>query len=337
MKSFDFSASRIIPELDLEAPGKRCGRFLLRHSGDQNPLGVYPIPAMTIIGTDGPTVLLIGGVHGDEYEGPVSLYRLFRDLTPEQVSGRLVFLPALNAPAVRAARRVSPLDGQNLNRAFPGDPDGGPTQAIAHLVEACLLPACDGVIDLHSGGHAAWFVPSVLAARTSSGALDPANIALAEAFGAPLIWVLGAHNDDRSVNGAASRVGVPAIAAELGGGGTLTPACLTLAEQGLRRCLTKLGVLHGNVEPAAVARRVEIAQANQSLTARAQGFYQPCAVAGDDVQEGECIGLIHNIDHGDAAPGSILAPCDGVLLAETRRGWVEPGDFLALVASDITD
>ncbi|MCB2122749.1 MAG: succinylglutamate desuccinylase/aspartoacylase family protein, partial [Rhodobacteraceae bacterium] len=69
----------------------------------------------------------------------------------------------------------------NLNRAFPGDPDGGPTAQIAHLVEAVLLPGCDAAVDLHSGGKASWFHPCALPARAPDGAIDSANMALARA------------------------------------------------------------------------------------------------------------------------------------------------------------
>ncbi len=73
--------------------------------------------------------------------------------------GRLILLPALNLPAVLAGTRVSPVDQINMNRAFPGDPRGTPTLMIADYVRRRLLPMCDAVIDLHSGGKTLNFVP----------------------------------------------------------------------------------------------------------------------------------------------------------------------------------
>ncbi|MCB1492743.1 MAG: succinylglutamate desuccinylase/aspartoacylase family protein [Rhodobiaceae bacterium] len=337
MRAPDFSATRLSTALDFVSPGKRTGTFRLAWSSNENPLGHYPVPVMVAVGQSmGPTVLLTAGVHGDEYEGPVALMRLFRDIDPAMLSGRLIVLPALNAPAVRAATRVSPLDGGNLNRAFPGDRNGGPTAMIAHMVETCLMPVADAVIDLHSGGKASWFVPCALAARAPDGRLDAANMALARAFGTPLIWVLGRYNDDRSVNGAATRSGVPAIAAELGGGGTLTPAVLEITEAGLRGCLSHLGALPGRSSLAApTPRAVEIATAAQSVAASSHGLYQPLVKAGGDVVAGTLLGLVHDLDRPDAEPAEIRAPCDGMILAETRRGLVAPGDFLAIVASDV--
>jgi predicted deacylase len=83
----------------------------------------------------GPTIVAIGGTHGDEYEGPVGLKNLIRELDPRRlVRGRLIVIPVLNVPAFRAGRRESPLDGGNMNRAFPGNPHGTITSRIARWV-----------------------------------------------------------------------------------------------------------------------------------------------------------------------------------------------------------
>ena len=152
----DFSATRLVPEIELSRRGKHSGWFGLVHSDNANPLGIYPIPALCIAGEPGPTVLLTAGVHGDEYEGPAALMRLFEALSETDITGRLIILPQLNAPACRAGTRVSPLDGGNLNRLCPGSAEGTPTEQIAHLLCHVLFPVADAVIDLHSGGAASW-------------------------------------------------------------------------------------------------------------------------------------------------------------------------------------
>lgn len=330
----DFSTSRIGAEIDLTAHGKRSGQFSLLWSDNANPLGVYPIPAMCIVGNPGPTVLLTAGVHGDEYEGPVALTRLYQELVAENINGRLIILPMLNSPACRKGSRCSPLDGGNLNRAFPGEAEGTPTQMIAHMVRHCLMPVADAVIDLHSGGKASWFVPCALAARGRDGALDKDNLALARAFGTEVIWVLGAANDNRSVNGAATEAGVPCIAAELGGGGALEIEPLAAAETGLRGALAHLGVLDAAPALRPDARLVELARPGHRVTAPAPGVYQPARRAGETVSEGDRLGWIVAPDRPDAPPTEILARAPGLILAETRRAPVVPGAFLAFIASD---
>ena len=84
--------------------------------------------------------------------GQIALAKLIRTLEPEQITGRVIILPAANLPAAMAGTRVSPIDGGNLNREFPGNPEGTVTSRIAHYIESVLLPMCDGFHDLHSGG-----------------------------------------------------------------------------------------------------------------------------------------------------------------------------------------
>src|SRR3990170_4455678 len=91
------------------------------------------LPICHIRNGEGPSLLLMAGNHGDEYEGELSLAKLIRRLDPKRIKGRVTILPMANAPAVMAAKRCSPLDGGNLNRAFPGDPLGTPTSRLANF------------------------------------------------------------------------------------------------------------------------------------------------------------------------------------------------------------
>ena len=101
---------------------------------------------------DGPTALITGGNHGDEYEGPVALFNFAGRADISDIHGRVILVPAMNYPAFQIARRVSPIDSANLNRAFPGRPDGSITQIIADYFSRALLPLADYVLDIHSGG-----------------------------------------------------------------------------------------------------------------------------------------------------------------------------------------
>lgn len=107
-------------------------------------------------GADSP---LTGANHGDEYEGPAALFELAHTLDPDDVSGRIIIVPALNYPAFRAGTRTSPIDRGNLNRSFPGRPDGSVTEKIADYVTRQLLPLADIVLDFHSGGRTLDFLP----------------------------------------------------------------------------------------------------------------------------------------------------------------------------------
>ena len=168
--------SRLSPEIDLDGSGRQTGFLRLPHSVHRSAYGWVPIPIAAISNDTGPTILLIAGNHGDEYEGQVALGRLIRTLDPAEVRGRIMILPSANFPAAMAGTRTSPLDQGNLNRSFPGDPTGGPTAQIAYYIENELLPRCDFVLDIHSGGSSLTYLPSTLGRRPDTPeALDRAT------------------------------------------------------------------------------------------------------------------------------------------------------------------
>ncbi|WP_406645554.1 succinylglutamate desuccinylase/aspartoacylase family protein [Aliisedimentitalea scapharcae] len=331
------SKSRLSLTVDLARDGRQTGDLMLRWSDNTNPLGYHPVPIISLKNGDGPVVMILGGTHGDEFEGPAAIMRVLARLSHTDLSGQIILIPALNAPAFQASSRVSPLDGGNLNRAFPGDPDGGPTQMIAHFVETELMPRCDGVIDLHSGGKASFFHPCALATRTADDDLFDRNLALAKAFGLPLIWQLGANNDNRSVNSAAERAGVPMIAAELGGGGGVDPDITSDTELGLLRCLTHLGVINQKFPNPPAARRVEITSASHSLYAPSDGLFDRQIRAGQNVTAGALAGHFHFPGEPDRDSLALKFPHSGLILAHCARGLVRRGELLALIATDVPD
>ena len=329
--------SRLHLTTDLDAPGRNTGDLMLKWSDNSIPLGYHPIPVISLRGKPGPTVVILGGTHGDEFEGPAAILRLLQNLDPSTLTGQVILIPALNAPAMQASARVSPLDGQNLNRAFPGEVNGGPTAMLAHFVETELFAHVDAAIDLHSGGKASVFEPCALAARTDDADLTAANMDLARAFGLPLIWVLGAHNDNRSVNAAAARARIPMIAAELGGGGGVDPDITDLAETGLMRCLRYLGVLPGELPAPTAARCVEIADPLHTVYAPADGLFDRRCAAGQHVATGAPVGALHFPAEPERTPIDLAFSASGYILAHGNRGMVRRGDLLALIVQPVPE
>src|SRR3546814_7106901 len=125
---------------------------MIPHSPQEDAWGVTRVPLAVIANGSGPTVIIEGGNHGDEHEGPIVIGELIRDLDPGEIQGRLILMPANNVHAVIADRRTSPVDGLNFNRTFPGDPYGGITEPISAYVSDHIFPIGDAFLDLHSGG-----------------------------------------------------------------------------------------------------------------------------------------------------------------------------------------
>ncbi len=133
--------------------------------------------------------MLIAGNHGDEYEGKLALINLARTLQRADVFGRVIIVPSFDFPAFKAGRRLSPLDDRNLNRVFPENALGSPTEMIARYVSDVLLPVADVVIDLHFGGFSLDYVQCALIRSGRNEEETSELLELAEVFGAPVILI----------------------------------------------------------------------------------------------------------------------------------------------------
>lgn len=324
-------------EIDLEAQGKQAGFLRVPHSVHRSAYGWLPVP-ITVIGNGaGPTVLMLAGNHGDEYEGQIAVARLARSLTAQDMRGRLILLPMANAPAARAGQRCSPVDDGNLNRSFPGDPQGTPTQMIAHYIEEVLLPLCDYMVDLHSGGSSLYYPPTLLRGQGHT-ADEAAQLArLQTAFDLPYAWVFrgggGRGSTARTAMGGANRKGVVSVMAELGGGGVVTPEVLAMTERGLARILHALGMLPGLAPEAPRGTRELYAEG--SVHARDPGLFEPLLEIGDTVAAGTVTGLIHTPEHPDRAPIPVPSPFAGIVLCKRALGRVDCGDAVFQIARDV--
>ena len=328
--------SRISSEIDFDRDGKHVGFLRLPHSVHRSAYGWIPIPIACIRNGDGPRVLLMAGNHGDEYEGQIALAKLLRTLEAADVRGRLIFLGSANFPAAMAGTRTSPIDDGNLNRSFPGDPDGGPTAQIAWYIETVLLPQCDYLFDLHSGGSSLMYVPSALCRRFDDPARMARSLELLEAFAAPASYVAAApQGEDRTSAAAADRQGVIHMGTELGGGGTLTVEALRVAEQGVRRVLKKVGALADSVaiESAPATRMMQITGSDYFVYAPDAGLFEPVVELGAEVVAGQTAGYIHFHDTPWREPSIATFKRGGTVLCKRIPCRTERGDCLFHLAT----
>jgi len=318
--------------LDLNAQGKHAGTLDLVHSDNQHAIGVIPVPIAVINNGPGPTALVTAGNHGDEYEGQVIVRDLFHTLTPDDITGRLILMPALNYPAMLDNHRVSPLDGGNLNRSFPGDPAGGPTAVIAHYLDSVLFPLCDGGIDLHSGGRQAQFVNCAFVCLADDAELSAANMAMAEAFGAPFTYVMHGRDAGSGLDPAANRQGTPFISAELAGGGGVDRHAVELGAAGTRRLLAHLGVLRNG--PAEAPPDTRFVTGIEALAAPFSGIFAPAIERGECVTAGQIAGTLYSVEELERAPQVLHVPADGVVIARPAPARVRRGTHLCLISRE---
>ncbi|HET8631566.1 MAG TPA: succinylglutamate desuccinylase/aspartoacylase family protein, partial [Thermomicrobiales bacterium] len=195
---------------------------------------------------DGPLLVALAGIHGDEYEGPVALAELLAGLREDglaDLAGTLLVVPVANSPAFAAGTRTSPRDGANLARCFPGRQDGAPSERLAHLLTTEAIAPADALFDLHSGGVA--YEMALLAGYCAvGGAAGDRSRALAEAFGAPVLWEHPEIAPGRTLSAALDR-GIPCLYTEAGGGGGAPEATVRCYVEGVRRVMAALGLLPG--------------------------------------------------------------------------------------------
>lgn len=323
--------SPITPTVDLDADGVQHGFLRLPYSRDDSAWGSVMIPIAVIRNGSGPTALLTGGNHGDEYEGPLALYELARTLDPRDVSGAVIIVPALNYPAFLAGTRTSPIDKGNMNRSFPGRPDGTVTEKIADYVHRHLLPRADFVLDFHSGGRTLDFVPFCAAHILPDKDKEARAFAAVEAFGAP--WSVKMLEIDAvgMFDTAAEDMGKTFVTTELGGGGTARAETVRIARRGTINVLRHAGIVSGAVEKAPTAW-LDMPSADCFSFAETDGMIETMVDLGEAVEAGMVVARIHSTGRTGSAPQDIRARLSGILAARHFPGLVKAGDCAAVVA-----
>lgn len=324
------AATGIKSEIDLEADGKQVGFLRVPHSAHRSAYGWIPIPIISIRGGSGPTVLVMAGNHGDEYEGQIIASRLAREVLPEMVSGHLIVVTMANFPAAEAGLRTSPIDDGNLNRCFPGDPSGSPTKVIASYLEAEVIARADVVVDLHSGGSSLMYDGANMLALAPRDDAEEARVrALLADFGLDRA-LLHAPNPV-TVSSATRRGGGISIVTELGGGGTVTSSILAKAEQGLRHLLGRLGLLQGALvpdRPPGTPRIMRIDAARHYVYARQPGIFEPLVELGARVAFGDPAARLHFPENPAREPETVRFEGAGEVVCKRVPARVQLGDCL---------
>jgi predicted deacylase len=318
-------------DIDLGKSGRQIGWLAIEQSSDRSAWGTQLLPIVVLAsGKPGPTVLLMAGSHGDEYEGQIILSRLINTLVPEDLAGRLIILPAANPAAVIAGRRVSPIDGGNLNRSFSSERPTTTADKIAEFIKRDLLPLADAVVDLHSGGESLNILPCCTFGLTGNPRFDAQGIALLRAFNAPLSLTFRAGKGYGKLVDVAT---VPTLTTELGGGGAVSRDAVEIGMAGVYGVLSKLGIAaspYGSLEPR--ARELNIDSADSFTYAYDDGVFEPSVALGQHVTRGDIAGYIHRPEQPNAKPVPVAIRESGFLYAMRAIGRVSSGDCVLRVA-----
>ena len=328
-------------QIDFSADGKHLSHLGIPFSIDRSPYYQVKVPVCRIRNGAGPRVLLMAGNHGDEYEGEICLTRLMRRLDPAAMRGEITIIPFANRPAMMAARRRSPLDEGNLNRAFPGDPAGPPTFRLAHFLEHELFPRHDVVFDIHSGGTTMAHLPCALIEKQGTPAMLARALELMEGLGMPFAFVAENGADAPTSMAAAARAGAIGVSGEFGGGATVTPASMALTARAIARLLMALGSIKTPVlGPHAVVETptqlLALQSHDQAVFATRRGWFEPAVLPGARVSAGEVAGWYHDFERPDQAEETLRFPADGIVISQRLHTASESGDCLVQVGRLLT-
>jgi len=143
------------------------------------------IPVSLVRGAaPGPVLALVAGTHGYEYPGITALQRLRQSIDPRALRGTLVLVHIANPPSFYGRTiYTSPADGKNLNRVFPGRPDGTLSERIAYAITTEVIAKADFLVDLHAGDGNEALRPYTYMPVTGDASLDAATRGMALAFG----------------------------------------------------------------------------------------------------------------------------------------------------------
>ncbi|MDI5985898.1 N(2)-acetyl-L-2,4-diaminobutanoate deacetylase DoeB [Halomonas sp. M4R5S39] len=325
--------SPISATVDFDADGVQHGFLKLPISNDESAWGAVMIPVTVVKNGEGPTALLTGGNHGDEYEGITALLKLANSLTADQVRGRVIIVPMMNTPAAMAGKRTSPMDGGNLNRSFPGDPDGTVTERIADYFTRVMVPMCDVVLDLHSGGRTLDIIPFAASHVLEDAEQQRQALEGAKAFGAPYAMMMFELDAAALFDTAVESQGKVFVATELGGGGTSTPQSLAVTERGIRNFLIHFGLTAGELElPVAPQVYLDMPDASCYVQSEHTGLLELTLALGEAVEEGQVIARVFDLTRSGAPPVEYRAGRSGVLAARRFPAQVNMGDTIAVIA-----
>jgi len=325
------SQSPVRTAVDFDAEGVQHGHLKIPYSGDDSAWGAIMIPVTVVKNDVGPTVIFTGANHGDEYEGPIALWWLSNELKSKDIRGRVIIVPAMNYPAFKAGKRTSPIDGGNMNRTFPGRPDGTITEIIADYFNRVLLPMADYVADMHSGGKTLDFVPFACAHVLENKHQQARCIAAMEAFNAPYSLMLLELDSAKMYDTAAEKMGKVFIGTELGGGGSASATTVAIAKRGILNLLKHAGILSGEPERGPSVSLVT-PDHRSFVTSEHSGLLEMCVDLGADVKNGEVIALVHDIERTGTQPVEYKATINGVLAGRHYPSLTQPGDNLAVIA-----
>ena len=291
------------------APGTKVSGFLPVPGTD------VQLPVTLVNGAkEGPRLSVTGGIHGAEYPGIDAAIRFAGKLDPAALAGTVVVVHISNPPAFHARTvYINPMDGKNLNRVFPGDPNGTASEKIAHTIFTNVMKGSDAYIDLHGGDMIEDLIPFTIVPAVGEESFVAKCRDLANTFGISYVA------PSRTVGGngttaAASSAGIPCMLAEAGAVGQLDEESVQLHLRGLERVLKMLKMVDAGFRLTTLGEPGKITWLTQFNWTRSEwtGLFYSFIKVGANVKEGQVVGEVR--DYFGKTLATVKAPVSGIVL-----------------------
>ncbi len=303
----------------------------------------YAMVPLTVINGSGPhrkTIAVFGGTHGSEYEGQVAVWRLMHELDPADISGRVILIPRLNQPACVTGTRDSPIDGVNMNRAFPGKPRGTVTYRIADFVTTRILGQADVVLDIHAAGSGTHYPLCSSFHMVADPAQYQEMAYVASLFDTPFILIYSSEMASGLLTDQAEAMGKVTIGGEFGYAHGVDRQGLAHAYEGIKNVMRHYGVLPGaitRVDPARPhpPRLVAAIHLDSYIPAPFNGVWEPLHDFGGFVEAGQVVGRLYDFDRVDAPPFEVLAPRTGYIMLQPFQVPIQKGSTMIVIGEEV--
>ena len=326
-------------DIDFAKPGKHHYQVALPLDGTWG-FSVVPLTVINgLRGTNKDGVICFGGTHGNEYEGQVGVKRLATGLDPSEMAGRVVLMPRLSESACVANSRTSPLDGVNMNRAFPGNPRGTVSSRIAHFVKTRIFPLGRIVIDIHSGGMEGAFPHCTSFHPIPDPAQQAETARVSQLFDTGFVMIYSSAMAHGLLTDEAEAEGKVTIGSEFGAGGGTDRLGTRHAYEGTKNVLRHYGLLEGEIAKvrpvgSAPVRLISAPHLDSYVPTPRDGVWEPLVEPGQPVEQGELVGRLHDFSDHSSPALDILAPRDGFIMMLHLSARPVKGQTLFVVAED---
>jgi hypothetical protein len=289
------------------------------------------LPVCTVTGSrDGPNVCVTAGMHGCEYPGIAAAISFVKGIDPGTVRGTLKIVTIANVPSFESQQMYEiPFDHKDQYDLFPGSETGSYSEVLVHHIVEDFITGSDYYVDLHGGDLIEDLLPLCLVHISRKTATDNESLRLAQHFGLPVVVTTthqGKRPDRGKIYSGASELGIPSVVAEAGRIGQLEDNAVGLHLSGLYNVLRYTGSIEGCAQ---TNRGIVCYDDWFDIRAPVGGIFYSAVCLGEDIQEGQKLGVIEDYFGSERAPA--LAPGSGRILVLVTSPAVARNGLLMIV------